>query len=87
LLRCVIDLSVGGTIIQHFGWQATSFTIIPIAISLLTVIWRYINVNQNENLQQQQPFHPQQHVDKKIESEQKNLISTSTHISGDRQQQ
>jgi predicted MFS family arabinose efflux permease len=57
----VIGLSVGGTIIQHFGWQATFLTIIPIAISLLIVIWRCINVNQND-LRQQQPFHLQQRV-------------------------
>ncbi|MGA9153580.1 MAG: MFS transporter [Candidatus Nitrosopolaris sp.] len=44
----VIGLSVGGTIIQHFGWQATFFTIIPISISLLIVIWRFIRVTQNE---------------------------------------
>jgi MFS family permease len=60
----VIGLSVGGTIIQHFGWQATFLTIVPIAISLLIVIWRYINVNQND-LGQQQPFPLQQHVVKK----------------------
>jgi MFS family permease len=60
----VIGLSVGGTIIQHFGWQATFFTIIPISISLLIVIWRFINVNQNENVEQQ-PLHLQQQVDKK----------------------
>src|SRR5215467_5443210 len=60
----VIGLSVGGTIIQHFGWQATFLTIIPIAISLLIVIWRYINVNQDDlrQQQQQQPFHLQQHA-------------------------
>jgi MFS family permease len=58
----VIGLSVGGTIIQHFGWQATFLTIIPIAISLLIVIWRFINVNQNDLRQQQQSFHLQQHV-------------------------
>jgi len=44
----VIGLSVGGIIIQHFGWQATFFTIIPISISLLIVIWRFIRVTQNE---------------------------------------
>jgi len=44
----VIGLSVGGTIIQHFGWQATFFTIIPISISLLIVIWRFIRVTPNE---------------------------------------
>jgi predicted MFS family arabinose efflux permease len=44
----VIGLSIGGTIIQHFGWQATFFTIILISISLLIVIWRFIRVTQNE---------------------------------------
>jgi len=50
----VIGLSVGGTIIQHFGWQATFFTIIPIAISLLIVIWKFIHINQNNYGQKQQ---------------------------------
>jgi MFS family permease len=49
----VIGLSVGGIIIQHFGWQATFFTIIPIAISLLIVIWRFIDVSKNEYPHQQ----------------------------------
>ena len=60
----VIGLSVGGTIIQHFGWQATFFTIIPISISLLIVIWRFINVNQKEYVEQQ-PLQLQQQADKK----------------------
>jgi MFS family permease len=50
----VIGLSVGGTIIQHFGWQATFFTIIPIAISLLIVIWKFIHISQNNYGQNQQ---------------------------------
>ncbi|MGC1927703.1 MAG: MFS transporter, partial [Candidatus Nitrosopolaris sp.] len=49
----VIGLSVGGTIIQHFGWQATFFTIIPISISLLIVIWRFIHVKESEYPEQQ----------------------------------
>ena len=73
----VIGLSVGGTIIQHFGWQATFLTIIPIAISLLIVIWRYINVNQND-LGQQQPFHLQQHVVKKSSTSNPNLYERTT---------
>jgi hypothetical protein len=31
---------VGGTIIKDYGWQATFFTIIPMAIALLITIWR-----------------------------------------------
>src|SRR5213080_4323355 len=58
----VIGLSVGGIIIQNFGWQATFFTIIPVSISLLIVIWRFINVKQNE-YEEQQPLHLQQKMD------------------------
>jgi len=58
----VIGLSVGGAIIQHFGWQATFFTIIPISISLLIVIWRFINVKQNE-YPEAQPTHLQLQVE------------------------
>ena len=38
----VIGLIIGGSIINYYGWQATFFTIIPIAIALLITIWRYI---------------------------------------------
>ena|SRR5215212_8659259 len=44
----VIGLSVGGFIIQDFGWRATFFTIIPIAIVLLLIIRHFIHVNQDE---------------------------------------
>ena len=60
----VIGLLIGGIIIQHFGWQATFFTIIPISISLLIVIRRFVDVNQNEYLEQQ-PTHLQQQRNKK----------------------
>ena len=36
----VIGLSIGGIIIQHYSWHATFFTLIPIAIALLLIIWR-----------------------------------------------
>jgi MFS family permease len=42
----VIGLSVGGAIIKHYGWQATFFSIIPIAIALLIVVSRFIRVNE-----------------------------------------
>lgn len=41
----VMGLLFGGTIIQDYGWQTTFFTIIPIAITLLAVIQRFIYVN------------------------------------------
>ena len=42
----VIGLSVGGIIIQHYSWHSTFFTLIPIAIALLFVIWRFIHVDE-----------------------------------------
>ena len=44
----VIGLSIGGTIIQHYSWHATFFTIIPIAVALLIMIWRFIHVDKEE---------------------------------------
>lgn len=41
----VIGLLVGGIIIQHYSWHSTFFTLIPIAIALLFVIWRFIHVD------------------------------------------
>lgn len=38
----VIGLSLGGAIIKYYGWQATFFTIIPIAFALILVISRFI---------------------------------------------
>jgi MFS family permease len=43
----VIGLSIGGFIIQHFGWKMTFFTIIPISIIILFVIRKYIHIQDN----------------------------------------
>ena len=68
----VIGLSVGGFIIQDYGWRATFFTIIPIAITLLLIIRRFIHVNQDEQNEYQQRKHQQQsHVTNK--DSQKNI--------------
>ena len=47
----VIGLLIGGIIIQHYSWHSTFFTLIPIAIALLFVIWRFIHVEE-EGLEQ-----------------------------------
>jgi MFS family permease len=57
----VIGLIIGGSIIKDYGWQATFFTIIPIAIVLLITIWRFIHVDGEEDIgrrkrSQQAPF-------------------------------
>ena len=39
----VVGLSVGGTIINNFGWHATFFSIVPISIALWFIIRRVIH--------------------------------------------
>src|SRR3954471_3651845 len=55
----VIGLAVGGIIIQNYGWRSTFFTIIPIAIALLLIIRRFINVDDGEQQLQEQEEHIQ----------------------------
>ena len=64
----VIGLSVGGAIIKHYGWQATFFTIIPIAIGLLIVVSRFIRVNEEVENERQ----PQQQGQMFVETEETN---------------
>ncbi|HJR49287.1 MAG TPA: MFS transporter [Nitrososphaeraceae archaeon] len=50
----VVGLTVGGIIVQDYGWQSTFFTIIPIAIALLLVIWRFIHLIDSRDEDQSQ---------------------------------
>src|ERR671915_429996 len=50
----VVGLTVGGIIVQDYGWQSTFFTIIPIAISLLIIIWRFIHITESNGADQKQ---------------------------------
>ena len=43
----VIGLSIGGIIIQNFGWRMTFFTIIPISIALLLIIRKFIHISDD----------------------------------------
>jgi MFS family permease len=61
----VIGLSIGGTIIQHYSWHFTFFTLIPIALGLVLIIWRFIHVDKEgvelkRKQQQQQQIQRQQ---------------------------
>ncbi len=40
----VIGLVAGGHLIQNYGWQSTFFSIIPIVLSLLVIIQRFIHI-------------------------------------------
>jgi len=44
----VIGLMFGGTIIKDYGWQALFFTIIPVAIALLIIIWRFMQTEEEK---------------------------------------
>src|ERR687896_569810 len=50
----VVGFTVGGIIVQDYGWQSTFFTIIPIAISLLIIIWRFIHITESNGADQKQ---------------------------------
>ena len=50
----VVGLTVGGIIVQDYGWQSTFFTIIPIAIALLFIIWRFIHLIDSKDEDQSQ---------------------------------
>ena len=43
----VVGLGVGGTIIQSFGWHATFFSIVPVAITLWMIINKFIHNDNN----------------------------------------
>ncbi|MRN61902.1 MAG: MFS transporter, partial [Nitrosopumilales archaeon] len=75
----VIGLSVGGAIIKHYGWQATFFTIIPIAIGLLIVVSRFIRVNEEVEKERQ----PQQQSQMFVETEEKRFESKDNKETND----
>ena len=45
-----LGLAVGGTIVHYFGWHATFFSIIPIAIGLIAVVKKVIHASEEEKL-------------------------------------
>ncbi|MGN6630162.1 MAG: MFS transporter, partial [Candidatus Nitrosocosmicus sp.] len=44
----VVGIVVGATIIQNFGWQATFFSIIPVAVALWIIIWRFVHIGNSK---------------------------------------
>jgi MFS family permease len=41
-----IGLSAGAFIVENFGWQETFFTVIPVALLLLIIIWRFVHIRE-----------------------------------------
>jgi MFS family permease len=77
----VIGLSVGGAIIKYYGWQATFFTIIPIAIGLLIVISRFIHVKEEVEVEKERKLEQQQQGQLSIETEEKRFGSKANKYS------
>jgi MFS family permease len=46
----VIGLAAGSSIVQHYGWQATYYSLIPIAIMLTLVIWKFIRAEDEQKI-------------------------------------
>ncbi len=53
----VIGLTAGGIIISNYGWQATFFSTIPIAIFLFVLIWRFNYERKLEPWEEVTPNH------------------------------
>ena len=74
----VIGLSIGGFIIQHYGWRTTFFTIIPIAIALLFINWRFLNIDQVKTEQQQSKLEKSRESEKISTGSDKNAVLKRT---------
>jgi MFS family permease len=80
----VIGLSIGGFIIQHYGWQTTFFTIIPIAIGLLFINWRFLNIDQVKTEQQQSKLEKSRDSEKTPNGSDKSAVLKRTKIAKSR---
>jgi MFS family permease len=78
----VIGLTVGGIIVQDYGWQNTFFTIIPIAIALLLIIWRFIHVTdikEEDQSQKRSRILEGENVSKTMNSNDKRVFSKASN--------
>lgn len=73
----VIGLSVGGVIIHDYGWRATFYTIIPVAIMLLIIIKFFTYIRENEIRHDIQPQKSSDNLPKQIEEKEHANISFS----------
>jgi MFS family permease len=50
----VLGLLAGGNIIEHFGWRATFYSVIPVAVLLIIIILHYVQVKESTKILIQQ---------------------------------
>lgn len=78
----VIGLSIGGIIIQHYSWHSTFFTLIPVSVALLLVIWRFIHVDndgkQQQTQRQRQEVEPTERTNTSEYLEKKTIIAKNS---------
>ena len=76
----VIGLSVGGLIIQDYGWRISFFMIIPIAIILLFIIRKYICVDDRKYYKNDQNTveHPFSKGESSVSTKMDSLPKTTT---------
>jgi len=59
----VIGLVAGGHLIQNFGWQATFFSIIPVSIAMVVIIFRFIHVKEPQLLKKDEKINARNKLD------------------------
>jgi MFS family permease len=62
----VVGLSVGSIIVQHYGWHATFYSLIPIAITLTVIIWKFIHPEEEDEEYKATEIQEQQQQKKEI---------------------
>ena len=72
----VVGIAIGGTIVQNFGWQATFFTIIPVAIILWIIIKKRIK-DDNTSIISNEVEHTENFIPPKKENVQLNQNNLS----------
>jgi MFS family permease len=70
----VIGLAVGSIIVQQYGWHATFYSLIPIAVMLTVIIWKFIHFEEEEEEEKEKEYKATQIQ----EHQQKKEITTRT---------
>ena len=80
----VVGMAIGGTIVQNFGWQATFFTIIPVATVLWIIIKKRIkddNIsNTSDEAEQNANFIPSKKENVRLNQNNNSDKKTRHHI-------
>ena len=62
----VIGLAVGSIIVQQYGWHATFYSLIPVAVMLTVIIWKFIHLEVEEEEEYRATQTQEHHQQKEI---------------------